>query len=117
MVSSGSRVCRVGSSDPVSFHGAVLGTRRPLGYSGVSETQSRPLLVPVDVHRLGDQRLGRDQREIELRMHFDLRRGVRRRGRSALDVAQRVAPLLGLDSSSTLARLPAHAIPRSRSAR
>ena len=42
MVSSGSRVCRAGRSEPLSFHGSVFGTRRPFGYSGVSETHSRP---------------------------------------------------------------------------
>ena len=35
-------VLRAGCSDPLSFHGSVFGTLRPLGYSGVSETQSRP---------------------------------------------------------------------------
>ena len=35
-------------------------------------------LVPVDVHRLGDQRLGGDERQVELGMHLDLRGGLRR---------------------------------------
>ncbi len=42
MVSSGSRACARRLERAVSFHGGVFGTRRPLGYSGVSETHSRP---------------------------------------------------------------------------
>ena len=41
MRSSGSR-CGIGLSEPASFHGAVFCVRRPLGYSGVSQAQSRP---------------------------------------------------------------------------
>ena len=40
-MSSGSRSC-CRRSDPLSFHGSVFGSLRPLGYSGVSETHSRP---------------------------------------------------------------------------
>jgi hypothetical protein len=42
MRSSGSRSTFAPRREPESFHGAVLGTRRPLGYSGVSQTQRRP---------------------------------------------------------------------------
>ena len=48
------------------------------------------LLVPVDVHRLGDERLGGHERQIELRMNFDLCRSLAGRGRPAFRVAQRV---------------------------
>ena len=52
------------------------------------------LLVPIDVHRLGDERLGGDERQVELGVHLDLRGGLRRRGRAAFGVAQRVAELV-----------------------
>ena len=54
-------------------------------------------LVPVDVHRLGDQRLGRYQRQVEVRMHLDRRRRLRRMHRAAIGIAQRVAELFLLD--------------------
>jgi hypothetical protein len=49
--------------------------------------------IPVDVHRLVDERLGGDEREIELRMHFERLRQLLRARAAALDIAQRIAQL------------------------
>ena len=90
IVSSGSRFCR--SARAIR----CLSTARCWARGGRSDTPAFPRpragpFIPVDVHGLVDERLGGDQGEVELRMHFDFRRGLGRRGRPALDVAQRVA--------------------------
>ncbi|CAB4583851.1 unannotated protein [freshwater metagenome] len=54
------------------------------------------LFIPVDVHDLVDERLGGDEREIELGMHFDFLRGLVRMRGTALDVAEVVAEFLRL---------------------
>ena len=52
-----------------------------------------PLLIPVDVHRLVDERLSSHQREIELRMHFERIRQLLRARATALNVTQRITQL------------------------
>lgn len=47
--------------------------------------------IPVDVHGLVDERLGGDEAQIELGMHFERLRQLLRARAAALDVAQRIA--------------------------
>ena len=49
--------------------------------------------IPVDVHGLVDQRLGGDEAQIELGMHFERLRQLLRAGAAALDITQRIAQL------------------------
>ena len=95
IVSSGSRSCRR-RSDPLSFHGSVFGSLRPLGYSGVSETHKRPRSSQSMFIAFCDERLGGDERQVELRVHLDRRGGLGGSRGSALDVAQAVAELVFL---------------------
>ena len=79
--------------------------RRPFGYSGVSATHSRPAGIPVEVHRLGDQRLGGDELHREVGMNLEIRERVRRasagrlRDTSALEISS------GLQNSSRFVAL------------
>jgi hypothetical protein len=50
-------------------HLAAVGILRCFG------NPEAPALVPVDVHRLGNERLRGDERQLELRVHLDLLRG------------------------------------------
>ena len=92
-MSSGSRFCgrfeRPGVLPQIGVgHAAAVRILRRL------RNPEPALVIPVDVHRLVDQRLGGDEGEVELRMDLDLRGGLRRCGRAALDVAQRVTLLV-----------------------
>ena len=63
--------------------------RRPFGYSGVSATHSGPSGIPVEIHRLGDERLRGDQLHGEVRMDLQIRQRVRGLLRAALGISQR----------------------------
>ncbi len=92
-MSSGSRSC-CRRSDPLSFHGSVFGSFAAVRILGRFRDPQPAALVPVDVHGLVDQGLGRDERQIELRVHLDLRGSLGWSGRSPFDVAQVVAELV-----------------------
>ena len=91
MVSSGSRVLLCGRSEPLSFHSRRVRHAAAVRVLGRLGDPQPALLVPVEVHRLPDEGLGRDERQVELGMHLDPRRRIGRGGRSAFDVAEAVA--------------------------
>ena len=67
-----------------------------VGILGSLRDPQAAAIVPVDVHGLLDERLGGDERQVELRVHLDLRGGFGGGGGSPFDVAQAVAELVFL---------------------
>ena len=52
--------------------------------------------IPVNVHGLVDQRLRGDEREVELRMHFEMLRQFLSTRHAAFHIAERITQLVGL---------------------